>query len=126
MVSRSVHSKSWGSVVAPMAVGSIGISTPFVVWFGRYPGGFNVDRADGRPPAPTGQFATASHLVDVGPARGDHGSHALCRYRRYRVYWPPRRVPASGLPARRAGVGTGPPGVADPIRAAGPSPGGAG
>ena len=35
------------------------------------------------------------HSIDVSPARGDHGSHAVCRYRRYRVYWPARGVARS-------------------------------
>ena len=37
-----------------------------------------------------------SQPIDVCPARGDHGSHALCRYRRYRVYRPAGGVADSG------------------------------
>ena len=38
------------------------------------------------------RHAIRSQRVDLCLGRGDHGSHALCRYRRYRVHWPPRRV----------------------------------
>src|ERR1700724_2540227 len=60
----------------------------------------------------------ASHCVDVRPSRAHHVSHALCRYRRYRVYWAPRGVPSARQPARRRGVGSGPTLVATSLRGA--------
>ena len=53
----------------------------------------------------------------TGTATGRHdGLHAVCRYRRYRVYWSPRRSTVSGISARCAGVGAGPPSVAGTLR----------
>nr|WP_254697424.1 hypothetical protein [Mycobacterium avium] len=43
-------------------------------------------------------------MVDVRGVTRHDGLHALCRYRRYRVYWSPRRTSPAGNPAGRAGV----------------------
>ena len=54
--------------------------------------------------------------VDVR-RRGRHdGLHAVCRYRRYRVYWSPRHLTHVGHPAGCRGVGAGSPAVAGTVR----------
>ena len=95
-MSRSVHSKSCG--------------------FGLGANGVRVDRHSRTISASADlQSRRPRHTVlTFVRTRGDHGSHALCRYRRYRVYWPPRRVADPGPPRRRRGVGAGAAGVARP------------
>ncbi len=66
---------------------------------------------------------TARCGVDLCPVTRDHVSHALCRYRRYRVYRQASGGPDPGSARHHGGPRAGPARVARQVRATGPRTG---